>query len=100
MCEKKAFIKEIIFDFAGAFFFGIGIYNFAGNSEFVTGGISGISLIVYHVTRAPIGAVSLLLQIPLICLCLWIFGKRYLFSSLKTAVIFSLVLDLQATCSC
>ena len=93
MCERKAFIKEIVFDFAGAFFFVIGIYNFAGNSEFVTGGISGISLIVYHVTRAPIGVVSLLLQIPLICLCLWIFGKRYLFSSLKTAVIFSLVLD-------
>ncbi|MDY3919705.1 MAG: YitT family protein [Candidatus Limivivens sp.] len=86
-------LKEIPSDLGGAVLFNIGIYCFAMNADFATGGLSGVGLIFHHLWNVPMGWFTILLNIPLILISIRVLGKKFLISSIKTMVIYSLVLD-------
>lgn len=84
---------DLLCDFAGALLFNIGIYNFAVNAEFAPVGVSGIALILRYLFGLPMGITSIILNIPIILVSYKLLGRRFLLRSVKSMVIFALVLD-------
>lgn len=84
---------DLVCDVAGAFLFNIGIYNFAVNAEFAPVGVSGIALILRFLFSLPMGITSIALNIPILLVSYKLLGKGFLIRSIKSMVIFALVLD-------
>ena len=71
---------DILFDIVGSTLFAMGIYSFAAKADFAPGGISGLSIIINHYTSIPIGVCTLILNIPVILICLCFFVLAYVSS--------------------
>ncbi len=84
---------DLLCDLAGALLFNIGIYNFALNAEFAPVGVSGIALILRYLFGLPMGITSIVLNIPIVLVSYRLLGRRFLLRSMKSMVIFALVLD-------
>jgi len=98
--DKKGFkydIKELLLDtaadIAGGLIYAVGLYMFAKNAGFAPGGVSGISVIINHMTELPIGVVNFVLNIPLVILGYRVMGRKFLFKSVKTLLFCTLFLD-------
>lgn len=91
--SPKELGTDLICDLAGAFLFNIGIYNFAVNAEFAPVGVSGIALIFRFLFGFPMGVTSILLNIPILLVSYKLLGKKFLLRSIKSMIIFALVLD-------
>lgn len=84
---------DLASDIIGSIFYSIGIYSFAKMANFAPGGISGLALILNHLWGLPIGATSLVINIPLILLSYRIVGSRFMRKSVRTILINTLFLD-------
>lgn len=84
---------DLLCDLAGAFLFNIGIYNFAVNAEFAPVGVSGIALILRYLFELPMGFTSIAVNIPILMVSYKLLGRSFLLRSIKSMVIFALVLD-------
>ncbi len=84
---------DLASDIIGSIFYSIGIYSFAKLANFAPGGISGVALILNHLWGLPIGATSLVINIPLILLSYRIVGRRFMLKSVRTILINTLFLD-------
>ncbi len=73
-----------------------GVYNFASAMQFPLSGVSGIALILYHLFGLPIGAMTFIINIPIIIFTYKILGKKVLLKSLKTIIISSVFTDVIA----
>ncbi len=85
--------KELFVDVVGGLLLAFAVYNFASNAGFPVAGISGVALILYHLFGLPMGAVTLLLNIPIVIICFKFLGKEFFIRSIKTMIISSLLLD-------
>ena len=59
----KRLAYDLMIDIVAGVLIGVGVYNFAANSEFPLAGVSGIALIFYRLVGIPIGLGSILLNI-------------------------------------
>ncbi|MGL6221364.1 MAG: YitT family protein [Lacrimispora sphenoides] len=84
---------DLLCDLAGAILFNIGIYNFAVNAEFAPVGVSGIALILRYLFGLPMGITSIVLNIPIVLVSYRLLGRGFLLRSMKSMIIFALVLD-------
>lgn len=84
---------DLLCDVVGALLFNIGIYNFAVNAEFAPVGVSGIALILRYLFGLPMGITSMVLNIPIVLVSYRLLGKQFLLRSVKSMIIFALVLD-------
>ncbi|MSS08301.1 MULTISPECIES: YitT family protein [Clostridia] len=84
---------DLLCDLAGAILFNIGIYNFAVNAEFAPVGVSGIALILRFLFGLPMGITSIVLNIPIVLVSYRLLGRSFLLRSMKSMIIFALVLD-------
>ena len=91
--DMKKLSKELLIDIVGGLLIAFAVYNFASNAGFPVAGISGIALILYHLFGLPMGAVTLLLNVPIIIFCFKFLGKDFFIRSLKTMIISSILLD-------
>lgn len=91
--KTKKLAIDIAIDIIGGIMLGLGAYNFAVAAKFPLVGITGISLIFYHLFGLPIGTVSLLLNIPIAILCYKLLGKNFMLRSLRTLIITSFIID-------
>ncbi|MEG0833489.1 MAG: YitT family protein [Oscillospiraceae bacterium] len=82
------FLKDLIFYVLGAAIYSLGLYCFAAPNHITPGGVSGISVMVNYLTEAPIGIVSLCINIPLM---FWAAKKLGLKLILKSFVVIGLV---------
>ncbi len=89
----KAFGKDIAYDFLGSCLFALGFYTFAENAGFAPGGITGISLMIRHFTGVPLGAMMLLLNVPIILICAPMLGRKFFVHSMRTMLISAFVMD-------
>lgn len=92
--KLKKIINDLLYDTIGGVLYAMGIYTFARLSDFAPGGISGLSLIINHVSGFPIGLATLLLNLPLIFISLKFLGKRFLFKSFRSMLICSFFIDI------
>lgn len=95
--EMKQKFKKVSTDIAieilGSILIAVGIYNFAVTAKFPMTGISGIAIILFRLTGAPIGTTTLLLNIPIILLTFRRLGKGFFLRSLRCMVISSVFID-------
>lgn len=89
----KRFVKSLLIDCIGNMCVGIGIYNFAKQGDFATGGVQGVALILNHLFNVPIGLGSLLLNIPLILFAYKMMGRRFMLRTFQTLVVLTLATD-------
>ena len=92
--QPKNLLLDLLYDVAGSLVFGLGLYTFAREGGFATGGFSGLGLMLNHLTGLPIGTLTFLLNIPLIILSYRTLGRWFLLRTLKTMIIQTLILDL------
>ena len=91
----KAF-KEYVIITAGALLAAFAISLFLAPHAIVSGGVSGIAIIINELFGFPIGLTVLLLNIPLFILGAVFLGNSFGIKSLYGALVFSLLLDLTA----
>ncbi len=84
---------DILVDIVAGMIIAIGMYNFALNANFPVAGFSGIAIILYHLVGLPIGAGTIILNIPVAIFCYKFLGREFFFKSVKSMVISSLLMD-------
>mgnify|MGYP002234123471 FL=1 len=68
---------DILVDLAAGMALAIGIYNFALNANFPVAGFSGVAIILYHVFGIPVGAGTILLNVPVAIFCYKYLGRIF-----------------------
>ena len=86
-------ITDILYEIAGSILIAVGTYNIALYAEFPMSGLSGIALILYRLFKVPMGAVILLMNIPMAFLCIRRIGRSFLLKTIRCMVISSFILD-------
>ncbi len=94
--SPQELLVDILADIVGAILIAAGVYNFAAVQGFPMVGFNGIGLILYQLFQIPIGVTVLLLNIPAIFLCYKQLGRRFLFKSIKSIAITSIIMDFAA----
>lgn len=89
----KKLAVDILVDILACGIASMGIYNFASAANFPLTGFTGIAMIINRITGLPMGAMLLVLNIPVAILCYKVLGKRYFLNSLKSMAILSIMLD-------
>ncbi len=89
----KRLAYDLMIDIVAGVLIGVGVYNFAANSEFPLAGVSGIALIFYRLVGIPIGLGSILLNIPIILGCYKTLGKEFFVRSMRSLLITSVLTD-------
>ncbi|MEG1165390.1 MAG: YitT family protein [Oscillospiraceae bacterium] len=78
----------------GALIFAAGIRWFYFPSSLVSGGVTGIAMIINFLTDAPVGIVVIAINIPLFLIALRTYGPRFLIGSLFGMLSSSIAIDL------
>ncbi|RZT01109.1 YitT family protein [Cuneatibacter caecimuris] len=90
---QKISWKAICMEVIGSFLVAVGIYNFAVNAEFPMTGFSGIAIILNRLFSLPVGAGTILLNIPVSFLCYKLLGRSFFFRSIRCMILSSLMID-------
>ena len=78
----------------GCILYSIGVNSFSIPNSIAQSGITGLAVIINHLTEFPVGTANLILNAPLLIL-MWIFlGKKLVATTLWVTVILSTALDL------
>ena len=78
----------------GSLIGGVAYPLFLTPNRIAPGGITGIAMILNHLTHWPVGVMSLVLNIPLFLIGYRAMGKIFAFRSLVATVLFSLFIDI------
>ena len=77
----------------GCVLMGIAINAFYMPNKLISGGIGGVSVILYYLIGLPMGITSLLLNIPLFVAAYKFMDRSYIVSALYGMLVFSVSLD-------
>ena len=91
--QAKDFFIDTMYYTGGSILYALGLYTFVLRAGFAPGGVSGISIIIHVFTGWPIGALVLLLNIPLVMVCWRVLGRRFLLKSMWAMLISAVFLD-------
>lgn len=84
---------DILIDIAAGMVIAIGIYNFALYANFPVAGFSGMAIILYHLLGIPVGAGTIILNVPVAIFCYKFLGRTFFLKSVKSMVISSFLMD-------
>lgn len=90
----KKYALEYIFIIIGAFLMAVSTALFLLPNQLSTGGISGISTILYYLCNYPVGLTMLLINVPLFVIAMVKVNKRLFFKSILGTVLLSVFIDL------
>lgn len=89
----KELTVDIVVDIIAGMVIAVGIYNFALHADFPVAGFSGMAIILYHLFGIPVGAGTILLNVPVAVFCYKYLGKVFFLKSVKTMIISSVLMD-------
>lgn len=90
----KKYALEYIFIIIGTFLMAVSTALFLLPNQLSTGGISGISTILYYSCNYPVGLTMLLINVPLFVIAMVKVNKRLFFKSILGTVLLSVFIDL------
>lgn len=90
---RQRIFQSLCIDILASLFVGISITVFAVQANFAPGGITGLALITNHLTNLPIGALTVLFNIPIILATFRYLGRNFFLLSLKTMLISAFFID-------
>ena len=92
--KNNIILKRFFIITIGCFIYSLGIALFLDPGRIIPGGVSGIGIAVSHLTdKISTGTVMLIINIPLLLLGLWKFGKSFLFSTVYATIISSIFIN-------
>ncbi|MBQ9412749.1 MAG: YitT family protein [Oscillospiraceae bacterium] len=80
----------------GSFIYAVGFQFFMYPNDIVTGGLTGIAMIINYLTRLPVGVLTIIMNIPLFLYSWKRFGLRFIAYSLASMLLCSAFVDLLA----
>ena len=90
----KRISVDVLVDILGGILLTIATYSFAVPADFPMTGVSGVALIFYQLFGLPVGALTVILNIPIIICCYKTLGKQFYLKSLRSTLITSAVMDI------
>ena len=84
---------DMLIDIVAGMVIAIGIYNFALYANFPVAGFSGMAIILYHLLGIPVGAGTIILNVPVAIYCYKFLGRTFFLKSVKSMVISSFLMD-------
>ena len=90
----KKYALEYIYIIVGAFLMAVSTALILLPNQLSTGGISGISTILYYSCNYPVGLTMLLINVPLFVIAMVKVNKRLFFKSILGTVLLSVFIDL------
>ena len=90
----KKYALEYIYIIIGAFLMAVSTALILLPNQLSTGGISGISTILYYLFNYPVGLTMLLINVPLFVIAMVKVNKRLFFKSILGTVLLSVFIDL------
>lgn len=91
---KLYFKHELLIELAAAAMMALGIRVFAAPNMIVSGGVSGISSVLFVLFGLPIGVTSFLINVPLLLLGWRKLGQRFIIRTLRMVALTSLTTDM------
>ncbi len=85
-----------VLNLAGLFFYSAGLICFAAPGRFAPGGAGGIATMLWSVTGFPAGCALLLMNIPLLILAFRKFPGEFAIKTVVSAVLLSVLMELDA----
>ena len=94
-------IKTLIYIIIGATVFGVGVQGFIVPHQLLSGGISGLSLIIYYITQGvlSLGTINFLLNIPVLYAAWRWLGRWHLGVTLFGTLFMSVIINVLAPLS-
>ncbi len=89
-------IRTLLMVVIGAFIYSLGLNMFYIPHNLLSGGVSGIAIIIYYLTDVPIGISNILINIPIIMLAIKYLGKRFTLISIFGVFVTSAAIDMFA----
>ena len=97
MTDMKAIYKQLAFHYfmvtLGCIIMGVALNVFYMPNKMLSGGIGGVAVLAYYIAGLPMGATSLLCNVPLFFLAYKYMDRQYTISALYGIVAFSVSLD-------
>lgn len=89
----RGYIKEYFMIFAGSLFYAAGFQVFLYRNDIITGGVTGIAMIINLISHLPVGILVIIMNIPLFIMARMSFGRRSTIASLICMTVSSLMID-------
>ena len=89
----RGYIKEYFMIFAGSLFYAAGFQIFLYRNDIITGGVTGIAMIINLISHLPVGILVIIMNIPLFIMARMSFGRRSTIASLICMLLSSLMID-------
>ena len=86
-------IKHVFFLLLGSIIYGIGTHCFVMPANIAPGGAVGFALIVNYLIGLPVGALTILFNVPLLVLAWYMLSRRFVITTGIACVVCSLILD-------
>lgn len=87
---------DTLYDLAGALLQAVGVWCFIEPFNIAPGGVSGIALMINYLTGIPVGAMTFLINVPLLIISYFCLDRRMTMKTIRTVIWMSVVLDLFA----
>lgn len=85
---------DFLFDVVGTFIFSVGVQALSAPYQLPPGGVTGVAVIIYHLTGIPLSVMTLVINIPLLVLAFIFLGRKFTIKSLQTVLITSVMLEI------
>jgi len=89
----KRFLKRYILITISSLIYGVGVTLFLNANSIVPGGVTGVSTMLAHFIPLQTGTILFLLNIPILLLGLYFFGKEFIGSTLYATFMVSFFID-------
>lgn len=95
--RKTHIVVRMLIITAGALLYAVGIALFLDPNSLAPGGVTGIAIMINHLTGLSTGVMILCINIPLLVIGVWKFGFKFLLTTIYAIVVSSGAMDFLAT---
>ena len=97
---KSFKLREFLLIMTGALIIALALNMFIASHNFAFGGVSGLAIIVYSLTKLPLSITNLLVNIPLFFIGAKLKGREFLLKSIFATIAVSVFLQLTGNIPC
>ncbi|MEG2038619.1 MAG: YitT family protein [Oscillospiraceae bacterium] len=91
--QVKTFSIDLVYDIVGGFLYAVAVNMFSSPNRIAPGGVTGIATLINYIFGAPIGTVTMLINIPLLLISYKVLGKLSTLRTLKSLLIMTIMVD-------
>ncbi len=92
--KVKVFLLDLLFFIIGSLVYSVAVITFLSANEISPGGVTGVATVLNHLFDLPIGLMVFVINIPLLALGFFKFGKGFILKTALAIICVSLVLDI------